>query len=173
MKTKLVLLSSLVAMALGAGTAFAGGSEGSLGIGADEIFNVNIGAATLRVGAVSGDYDAGKFDLGGFLGFYDNGGNDDTDVFLGGRFYFHIASTSMADFGLGGTGFLGFIGDGDPNTDNTQVMILEPGFQVRAFIASNVALSFTGGISLGLMDADGVTISGDPTGSAGFHYYFF
>jgi hypothetical protein len=173
MKTNLVLISSLAAMALGAGPAFAGGSEGSVGVGAEEIVNLSFGAATLRLGAVSVDYDAGKFNVGGFTGFYDGGGQDDSLVFLGGRFYFHVASTSMADFGLGASGFMGFIGDGNPNTDNSQVMFLEPGFQVRAFIASNVALSFTGGITLGLLDAEGVSIGGDPVGSAGFHYYFF
>jgi hypothetical protein len=173
MKTKLILTSALAVLALGGGTAFAGGSKGSLGVGGEEIFSLDIGGTTFRVGALSADYDVGEFHVGGFLGFFDNGGNDDTDVFLGGRFYYHIHSTAMADFGIGGTGMLGFIGDGDPNTDNTQVMILEPGLQIRAFIASNVALSLSAGLSIGLMDADGVAITGDPTGSAGFHYYFF
>jgi hypothetical protein len=172
-KTKLVLASSLAMMALGAGTASAGGSEGSIGVGAEEIFNFNLGGTTFQFGGLSANYDMGQFHVGGLLGFFDNGGNDDTDVFIGGRFYYHIHSTAMADFGIGGTATMGFIGDGDMNTDNPQVMLLEPGLQIRAFIASNVALSFTGGITLGLIDADGVTISGDPTGSAGFHYYFF
>jgi hypothetical protein len=51
-------------------------------------------------------------------------------------------------------------------------MFLEPGFQIRAFIVPNVALSFTGGISIGAVDAEGVQITGDFNGNAGVHYYF-
>jgi hypothetical protein len=173
MKTTLIIASVLAATALGVGTASAGGSEGSIGVGAEEIFNFNLGGTTFRLGGLSANYDMGQFHVGALLGFFDNGGNDDTDVFIGGRFYYHVHSTAMADFGIGATATMGFIGDGDMNTDNAQVMLLEPGFQIRAFIASNVALSFTGGLTLGLIDADGVSITADPTASAGFHYYFF
>ncbi|HUQ03120.1 MAG TPA: hypothetical protein VM261_11545 [Kofleriaceae bacterium] len=173
MKTKLAILGGLAALALGAGSASAGGSEGSVGVGAEEIFNVNLAGTTFSIGGLSANYDMGQFHVGGVLGFFDDGGNDDTDVFIGGRFYYHLHSTAMSDFSVGASATMGFLGDGNPGSDNSTVMLLEPGFQIRAFVASNVALSFSGGLTLGLLDADGVSIGGQGTGSAGVHYYFF
>jgi hypothetical protein len=65
-------------------------------------------------------------------------------------------------------------------------MYLEPSFQIRLFVASNVALSFTAGLVIGLVDAQdnyGISLgapsiggsnsgAGIVTGSAGVHYYF-
>lgn len=176
MKNTLVLVSSLGLVALGAGTAFAGGSEGSLGVGAEGQLS--------GLGGISASYDMGQFHVGGFLGFDDDGGTDDTDIAIGGRFYYHLHSTAMSDFGIGGSVGIGFFGDGNNNTDNATVVYIEPGLQIRAFIASNVALSFTAGVSLATSDADGLRIGGQgigvvdetlltPSGSAGVHYYFF
>ena len=44
---------------------------------------------------------------------------------------------------------------------------------MRVFLQANVALSLGAGLAIGAADADGVALIGDPTGSAGFHYYFF
>ena len=158
MKKTLLIASLAVAMS---GTAFAGGLPGTIGVGAE--FEIS------DVGGISVNYDAGKFHLGGFLGFNDPGG-DNNDVFaIGGRFFYHIATTAMSDFSLGGG-----IGIQSVNTagDRATLLFLEPSFQIRAFIVSNVALSFTGGISIGTVDADGVQITGDFNGVAGVHYYF-
>jgi hypothetical protein len=155
----ILLIATLVAAS--SGTALAGGLPGTIGVGAE--FEIS------DLGGVSVNYDAGKFHLGGFLGFNDPAG-DDNDVFeIGGRFFYHIASTAMSDFSLGGG-----IGIQSANTAGDRVtnLFLEPGFQIRAFIVSNVALSFTGGISIGTVDADGVQITGDFNGLAGVHYYF-
>ncbi|HVK73780.1 MAG TPA: hypothetical protein VM734_10680 [Kofleriaceae bacterium] len=165
MKMNLLLATCVSTLALGAGTALAGGSEGAIGVGAEFQF--------AGFGGVSANYDAGAFHAGGFLGFSDADGDDNTNIALGGRFYYHLHSTSMADFGLGGSVGLGFIGDGNPDNDNGTDMVLEPGFQIRAFLGSNVALSFTGGIAIGLIDASGVAINGQLTGGAGVHYYFY
>ena len=45
--------------------------------------------------------------------------------------------------------------------------------EIRAFIVPNVALSFTGGIVIGALDAGGVQFGSQITGLAGIHYYFF
>jgi hypothetical protein len=165
MKNTLMLASGLAVLAFGAGTAFAGGSEGSLGVGAEY---------QLRgLGGLSGNYDMGQFHVGGFFRFADSGGNDDTDIDIGGRFYFHLHSTAMSDFGVGGSFGIGFRGDGNPDTENATLVHIEPGIQVRAFVASNVALSFTAGLTLATADDDGLAITGQATGSAGVHYYFF
>lgn len=177
MKKKLAaVISGLALVALGASIASAGGSKGSIGVGGES----SLGAITLgdpfpafSLTGLSLNYDAGQFHAGGLLGFIDGGGDNDTFIALGGRFYYHIHSTAMADFGLGGNVALGFFDDDIDDNDNETFMLLEPGIQTRAFVASNVALSFSAGLTIGLIDANGVVVSAQPTGAAGFHYYFF
>jgi hypothetical protein len=180
MLNKLAVASGLAVLLGGAGVASAGGSKGSIGIGAERTLGdvlLNVGNNTVAIsglGGISANYDMGEFHLGGFLGFSDDGGTDDTDVAVGGRFYYHLHSSAMADFGIGGGIGIGIFGDRTGAVDdNATVLLLEPGFQMRAFVASNVALSFSAGLTLGLADADGVTLSGQPNGAAGVHYYFF
>jgi hypothetical protein len=175
MKTLSLSVLSLAAMSA---VASAGGTEGSIGVGAEYQING-------LTGGVSGNYDLGKMHVGGFLGFDDDGDDNDTDYSLGARFYYHIGSTAMSDFGVGGSlGFYSLDGQGMMMDDRDTLFFLEPGFQIRAFITSNVALSFTAGIVLGLVDAEGVSIGGGQTidtgmgsrnvvnAAAGVHYYF-
>jgi len=165
MKKNLALCTGLAILVLGAGPALAGGSEGSLGVGAEYQLS--------GLGGLSANYDLGQFHVGGFFAFSDDDGEDNTDVALGARFYYHVHSTAMSDFGVGGGIGLAFIGDGNPNSDNPTLLYLEPGIQLRAFVVSNVALSLTAGLVLGVVDASGVAITGQPTALAGVHYYFF
>jgi hypothetical protein len=161
--TKHALLVISIVLA-SVGTASAGGSKGSLGVGAEY---------QLRgLGGVSMNYDLGEFHLGGWFGFADAGGDDDTDFQFGGRFYYHVHSTAMADFGIGGSFGVGLL-NAAPGPDASTVVFIEPGFQIRAFVATNVALSFTGGLALGVADADGVDVTAGPVVSGGVHYYFF
>jgi len=161
-------ISTLVAflvVATTASAAHAGGQEGAIGVGVELGNNI-------ETGGVSMNYDAGKFHVGGFLGFNDGGGDNDTDYTFGARFYWHLHRTAMSDFGVGGgIGF--FSEDQPPPNDRQSRLYFEPGFQIRAFIASNVALSFTGGISFRLVDGNGASITGQLQGIAGIHYYFF
>lgn len=166
MKKNLSIATGVLALVLGAGVASAGGSKGSLGVGTEVQLNG-------QLGGISANYDMGEFHLGGFLGFSDDGGDDDTDVALGARFYYHVHSTAMADFGVGGSFGLGLIGDRAGGDNNQTWVFLEPGFQTRAFIASNVALSFTGGLTIATADAEGMAVTGQVTALAGVHYYFF
>jgi len=180
MRNHIALLTGLATLVLGAGAASAGGSKGSIGVGGEATLGsigIDLGggnAITTRLGGLSANYDAGEFHVGGFLGFSDGGGDDDTDVLLGARFYYHLHSSPSADFGVGGGLGLGFFGDRTTLVDDNQTaMLIEPGVQVRAFVQSNVALSFTAGLTLGLVDAEGVAISAQPLAAAGVHYYFF
>ena len=157
---KLAAILVLAASGMG-GTALAGGQPGSIGVGAELQLS--------NLGGISVNYDTGKFHVGGFLGFDDPGGAKNDTIDVGARFFYHIASTAMSDFSLGGG--LGIQSQNTANGRDTN-LFLEPGFQIRAFIASNVALSFTGGISIGTIDASRVRIIGDFTGTAGVHYYF-
>jgi hypothetical protein len=77
----------------------------------------------------------------------------------------------MSDFSVGGSLGVRSEGQGPDNDSSTEVFI-EPGFQIRAFLASNVALSFTGGFSIGAADASELVLDGQLSGLAGVHYYF-
>lgn len=160
---KKTLLASAIVLAM-AGTASAGGAPNTIGVGAE--FQLS------GIGGLSANYDAGQFHVGGFLGFFDPAGDNNTTVDIGGRFFWHIASSASADFSLGGS--LGIqnahaAGSGDSITN----LFIEPSFQIRAFITPNVALSFTGGFEVGAADADEVNITGQAVVEGGVHYYFF
>jgi hypothetical protein len=135
-----------------------------LGIGAE--FQLNAEA----VGGLSANYDTGLFHVGGFFGMNDPAGGNNTRIDIGGRFYYHLAATASSDFSVGGSLGIESVQNG-VNNSATNVFI-EPGFQIRAFIATNVALSFSGGISIGAADTSGIRITGDFNGTAGVHYYF-
>jgi hypothetical protein len=172
MKTSIL---AAVLLAASAGVASAGGQAGSLGVGAEyQIASGLFGGAAVAgvpIGGPSVNYDAGAFHVGGYLTIADGDGPDNTTIGLGGRFFYHVHSTAMSDFSVGGTlGFVNFdVGPDDRNT----ALFLEPGVQIRAFITSNVALSFNAGLVIGAIDASGFAMAGQATGVAGVHYYFF
>lgn len=165
-------------MLASAGAAYAGGQPGSIGLGGE--FQLT------GLGGPSINYDAGKFHVGGFFGYFDPAGADNTLFEFGGRFYWHVHSTAMSDFGVGGDIGIASVPPGGPGGNRTTDVFLEPGFQIRVFIASNVALSFTGGLTIGIADASGVALTAQGissgafgttglglNGGAGVHYYFF
>jgi hypothetical protein len=171
--SKTSLLVSIIVLGL-AGAADAGGQAGSIGVGAEYQMS--------GVGGVSVVYDAGLFHVGGSLGFADPPGANNTVFQIAGEFYYHVHHSAFADFSLGGS--LGLSSDPVPMTNNRNSDVyLEPGFQIRAFLSSNVALSATAGIVIGVVDADGVAITGQSlggnnssigaAGGIGIHYYFY
>jgi hypothetical protein len=157
------VLSALLVVAA-TGVAQAGGQEGTIGVGAE--FQLS------GLGGASINYDAGAFHVGGFLAFADDDGPDNTQFQIGGRFFYHVHSTAMADFGIGGNIGLASIEDPAPPDERDTLMFIEPGVQIRLFLAANVAVSATTGVQIGVVDADGVLITGQ-TIIAGLHYYFF
>jgi hypothetical protein len=167
-----------------AGIAHAGGQEGSVGVGAEYQLS--------GLGGPSVNYDGGAFHAGGFFAFYDAKGSNNSIFELGGRFYYHLHSTAMSDFGLGGNIGIASVQRnalGPMATGSATLVYIEPGFQIRLFLASNVALSIAAGLMIGAADADqglidvavsGQTLTGNTslsgigfTGGAGLHYYFF
>ncbi len=166
--TKTSLFAALMLVGV-TGLAEAGGSPGTLGVGA-EYQLAGIGGASLN-------YDAGDFHVGGFLGFADGGGDDDTTWALGGRFYYHLHSTTDADFSLGGGLGIASVPDPMGGGDEASLIYLEGGAQIRLFLAANVAVSASTGLVLGLSDADGVAVTGAGGvglgAGVGLHYYFF
>jgi hypothetical protein len=162
--SKITLLATIFVLSA-AGAAEAGGQEGSVGLGAE--FQIS------GTGGASLNYDAGKFHVGGFFGMRDPQGGGNTDVSFGARFFYHVHSTAMSDFSVGGS--VGMLSNGNgPMMDRTTQLFIEPSFQIRLFLAANVALSFTAGMAIGAVDAtDNLVIDGQTTGIAGVHYYFF
>jgi hypothetical protein len=156
-----------------AGAAEAGGQPGSIGVGAEAQIN--------GVGGASLNFDQGEFHAGGFLGFADSGDMDNDSTFaLGARFFYHVHTTAMSDFGVGGS--FGLVSLPEPPGDNDRPLgiYIEPSVQIRLFLASNVALSATTGVVIGVVDAEGVAITGQTIGGGfglaagvGIHYYFF
>jgi hypothetical protein len=146
--------------------ALAGGKEGTIGVGAEYGINGFAGGGSVN-------YDAGLFHVGGFLGLHQDEDDDEADYTFGARFYYHLHDTPLSDFGIGG--MLGFYSDDNANIggDRLSRLFIEPGVQFRAFIATNVALSFTVGLSLSLADGRGIDLDGQLQGLAGVHYYFF
>ncbi|MDX2093642.1 MAG: hypothetical protein SFX73_37730 [Kofleriaceae bacterium] len=170
---KTTMLAALL-LSAATGIASAGGQEGSIGAGVEYQL-----AGLSQVGNLGGpsiNYDAGKFHVGGYLSLFDGDGADNTSIGLGGRFFYHVHSTAMSDFGVGSN--IGFVNFDNPlplDQDNSDTaLFIEPGFQIRLFVASNVALSFNAGIVIGALDAPGgFALTGNVTGGAGVHYYFF
>lgn len=164
-------------------SADAGGLPNTVGVGAE--------AELSGLGGLSLNYDAGKFHLGGFIGYdrFDTGGmmsRTESVVAFGGRFFYHVHSTAMSDFGLGGVIDAVSVPTGNDMRDT--FTYLEPSFQIRLFVASNVALSFNAGFVFAISGPQSETaITGQIvgghsfdignlpiglTGGAGVHYYF-
>lgn len=168
MRKNLIVGLSLALTGALASPALAGGSSGSIGVGAE----FTLGG----IGGASVNYDAGMFHAGGFVGYYDadfEGDPDGADVIdIGGRFFYHLHSTAMSDFSVGAQ--LGFQNLDFPDpVDDATIVEIDLGAQIRAFVASNVAISGTLGIAILAADGDGFALTGDPLGAVGLHYYFF
>jgi hypothetical protein len=161
MKQTLLIASIVFASA---GTASAGGQAGSIGVGAE--FQLS------GIGGLSANYDAGKFHAGGFFGYFDPRGPSNVTVDVGGRFFYHVASTASSDFSLGGSLGIQSINNPAGTTNRDTNVFIEPSFQIRMFIVPNVALSFTGGIEIGAADASELNLTGNIIGEGGIHYYF-
>lgn len=166
MRTILAAALSLATLTVAA-PAWAGGSEGSIGVGAEYTL--------LGTGGLSVNYDAGAFHAGGFIGYYKDVAPavGEWDLDLGGRFFFHVHETAMADFSLGGQLGIQLQNNvGAPDNDFT-IVTIDLGAQIRVFLQSNVALSATLGVGIATADGDGFALTGGTIGSAGIHYYFF
>jgi hypothetical protein len=164
---KTCLLASVV-IAAAAGAAHASPEAGSFGLGAE--FQLS------GLGGVSGTYDAGAFHAGLALGLADKDAAGDTVFQVAGRFFWHVAGSAQADFSLGGSVGLETVtipAMAMMNSTTDVNVYIEPGFQIRAFIVPHVALSFTGGISIGVAHDSTVVITGQGLdGEAGVTYYF-
>jgi len=171
--TKTTLFATTCFLGLTA-VAQAGGKDGTIGVGIESQI-ATTGGIDNGIDALSLNFDAGRFHVGGYLGIGDPAGANNTLFGIGARFFYHLHMSPMSDFGLGGSiGLLEVPVEADQPTHHyNSELFVEPGFQIRAFITPNVALSFTGGIVIAAADASGVDLGGNLEGVAGVHYYFF
>ena len=117
-------------------------------------------------------YDPGAWHLDTLIGI--NGANNQASVFdIGGRFWYHLASTSNADLSVG-AGMTyehrGRNGAANPPVNN---LFLEAGGLIRIWLAQNVALGTAFGLVVRTADSNGYEIG--PTNlvsNASIHYYF-
>ena len=99
-------------------------------------------------------------------------GVDGTALGVAGRGWFHLHSSTAADFSLGGGfGFAFFDPDGPADSINT--ISIDIGAMMRAFLTSNVAVSAFLGLTVLAGDADGFALNGQPLGGLGLAYYFW
>ena len=151
-----------------AGGTMTGGEEGGAGGG----FGVGIVAMITPGGPFGAEvvYDPGRFHIEGILGFRSLEDNE-TDIAVGGRFWWHLHTSTAADFSLGGG--LGVVLIDEEATDEDQTNIhIEGGAQVRTFVVPNVALAATLGLAIVSGDADFVGITGQLFGAIGASYFF-
>lgn len=114
-------------------------------------------------------YQRPNFHLEGILGVYDR---DDTTVLFAGRFYYQMHAGQTSDFSLGGG--LGLLNTNRRNDANSTDTHVEVGAKIRLFLAPNVALSTSLGLSMVLGDGeDELQIVGRLQGSMGITYFFF
>jgi hypothetical protein len=139
-----------------------GGAGGGFGVGIVAMLTGPFGAAVV--------YDPGRFHIEGILGFRSLE-DSQTDIAVGGRFWWHLHTSTAADFSLGGgIGFV-LIDREDPLDDQTDIHI-DGGAQVRTFVVPNVALAASLGLAIVSGDADFVGITGQLFGSIGATYFF-
>jgi opacity protein-like surface antigen len=152
-------------------TAAAAPARGGLGIG---IASMLRGPSGLNI-----VFDGGRWHADAILGIAGDdgtgpgfGGFSGTTIDLGARGWFHLHNSTNADFSLGGgLGFQLLDPDGAPETVN--VITIDIGAQIRAFLTSNVALSAFGGLTVLAGDADGFALDGQFVGALGLTYFFW
>lgn len=154
-----------------------GGGEGKgFGLGMETVLTAPFAPALTFSpgGAATLSYDLGNFRVDGllYLLFVNNdGGADSTAFAIGGRAFYKMHSSSKADFSVGGGLALGFLDTG-PGNGSFRVA-LDGAFQIRVWMANNVALNASAGIGFAVGDNPFVfALSGQLTGAFGMIYYF-
>lgn len=134
--------------------------------------NVGVGYAAMLDGpnGLNFVYDGGRWHADAILGFSNSDGGG-SELGIAARGWFHLHHTTSADFSIGGG--LGFIHQNPPGPGSRDTTDIELGFQIRAFITSNVALGAFGGLAVLAGDGDGVHLGAQPLGDLSLTYYFF
>ena len=172
---RLLRLASLVLPLLVAAPAFAQmtttGRAGGIGLGAEAF------VATSPAGPISAAafvYDRPAWHIAALVGMQSAG---DTDLFVAGRFFYHLHQGQMSDFSVGGgLGILSLGDDAGPGDNDRTDIILEGAAQLRAFITPNVAIGASLGLDFVIVDEDNgddyLVLGGQVMSTAGIWYFF-
>jgi hypothetical protein len=171
--TTLTLLAACLFVAREAAAQALEGNTTATISGATKGTGLGLGVAAMLDGpaGLSAAFDGGPWHLDSMLGFSKGGSGSPVTLGIGVRFWYHLAKSSDADFSVGGG--LGFTHVGANDPDDRDFMTVEGGGLVRAFIASNVALSVSAGLAITALDRSNVSLGGMFIGGAAIHYYFF
>jgi hypothetical protein len=152
-------------------TPAASGHGRGIGVGAATMLNGTSGALVTWGSAGGGLHVDGIFGLH----HYRDGNANTTSFAVGGRFWYHVHASTLADFSLGGgIGLTSWtFNPGAPGSDSRLDLSLEVGGQIRAFIVPNVALVADLGLGATFGNFDNIMIggqsvigSGEPEGPA-------
>lgn len=133
---------------------------GRLGLG---IVNSLSGATGLNV-----VYDGGMWHADATLAL---AGNGSSRADLGGHGWFHLREGSMSDFSVGG-GVSWLRVDPDGPAEESSVVGIDFGFQIRVFVTANVAVGARAGLLVRTGDDDGFSLGGEPVGDFSLTYFF-
>jgi hypothetical protein len=135
--------------------------------------NFGLGIADTLGGptGINGVFDAGPWHAEATLALSSTGAGENTQRFdLAGHGWFHLHSGASSDFSVGGG--LSFARIDPPGDGNSSTVGIDLGFQIRAFVTSNVAVSATGGLQVLTGDGDGFLLGGQPVGAFSLTYFF-
>lgn len=172
----LVLLSFVLVSSLAARAASAQGTRaGGIGLGAETMVAGAVGDPNgPGITTAAFVFDRPAWHIAGLVGMSSAG---DTDLFVGGRFFYHLHQGAMSDFSIGGgLGILSLGDDAGPGDDDRTDIIAEVATQIRAFITSNVAIGASIGLGFVVVDEDQgddyLVLGGQVMSRAGIWYFF-
>jgi hypothetical protein len=146
-------------------SASGGGTATGLGIGIQAMLAGPLGPAVV--------YATESFHIEGMFSFADDGG-DNSDLDVGGRFYWHLHQATSADFSIGGGVGLEMLSENGPMGEEQEAtnIFIEGGAEIRFFPVPNVSLSASLGVIVATGDADGFAATGQLIGGVGIAYFF-
>jgi len=120
-------------------------------------------------------YDMGLFHVEGLLGFTSDppgapGGDRNNNWVFGAGGWYHLHKGASSDLSAGGVVAINYESIG-PNSNT--LTAIEPGIMARAFLTSNFAIFFRGGLAFVLGNDNGASyfFGGQPLLGAGFTYF--
>jgi hypothetical protein len=126
---------------------------------------------------INGVFDGGIWHAEATLGL--SSANSTSRIDLGAHGWYHLHTGASSDFSVGGGLSLDRL---DPPGDRpagagggsnaTSTIGIDLGFQIRAFVTSNVAVAATGGLQVLTGDGDGFVLGAQPIGAFSFTYFF-
>jgi hypothetical protein len=171
--SKLAVKAALVVVAACASLGVAGSAHaetpahGQFGLGIAD----TLGGPT----GLNGVFDAGVWHAELTMGL--SSSNSTSRIDLAGHGWFHLHTGASSDFSVGGGLSMDRLdppGDRPAGGGSNAVTTIgiDLGFQIRAFLTANVAISATGGLSVLTGDGDGFVFGGQPIGAFSFTYFF-